>query len=74
MADARRGRRPEFTAAAPASQAEGLFEVFLKALAESGCPDVAAGVFGANMQVESVAEGPLNVIVEIPARGDPPPR
>lgn len=50
-ADARRGRRPGFTNAAPPSLAEPLVERFKDAIAAYGLK-VAGGVFGAYMQVE----------------------
>lgn len=67
--DARRGRRPEFTAAARPEVAEPLFERFCSELAAQGVP-VARGVFRAHMEVELVNEGPVTLMVETPAPGE----
>ena len=67
--DARRGRRPEFTAAARPEQAEPLFERFCAALAEAGIA-VERGVFGASMAVELVNDGPVTLMIESPASGE----
>jgi D-tyrosyl-tRNA(Tyr) deacylase len=65
LADARQGRRPDFTAAAKPEAAEELFEQFLASLKATGTP-VAAGVFGAEMTVRSDADGPVNIILDAP--------
>jgi D-tyrosyl-tRNA(Tyr) deacylase len=58
--DARKGRRPSWSAAAPGQVSEPLYEAFCAALAGLGA-EVERGVFGAQMQVESVNEGPFTV-------------
>lgn len=68
--DARRGRRPEFTAAARPEVAEPLFERFCAALAGEGVR-VERGVFRAHMLVELVNEGPITLMVESPAGAEP---
>ena len=65
MADARKGRRPAFVAAAGPQQAEPLYEVFLDALRDLGC-EAAAGKFRAHMDIRSTADGPVNIILEMP--------
>jgi D-aminoacyl-tRNA deacylase len=57
-ADIRRGNRPSFTGAAGAEHAEPLYEHF--------CTKAAAkrGVFGADMQVELVNDGPVTLLLE----------
>ncbi len=60
--DVRKGTRPSFAAAAPAAQAEPLYERFC---ALSGARH---GVFGAHMQVSLVNDGPVTLLVESPAR------
>ena len=57
-ADTRRGTRPGFSTACPPERAAGLFDVFAAALAAAHTP-VATGVFGADMQVELVNDGPV---------------
>jgi len=61
--DVRRGRRPSFEAAAPAAQAQPLYEAFVAAVRGAGIP-CATGVFGAEMQVELVNDGPVTLIVD----------
>ena len=61
--DARGQRRPSFVAAAPAEQAENLYEEFAEALRNLGVT-VATGVFGAMMSVELVNEGPVTILVD----------
>lgn len=61
--DARRGRRPDFTAAARPEDAEPLFERFCATLAAAGRP-VARGVFRAAMSVELVNQGPVTLAIE----------
>jgi D-tyrosyl-tRNA(Tyr) deacylase len=60
FADTRRGRRPGFTAAAPADQAERLYLRFADALRALGI-EVATGRFGAEMLVELVNDGPFTI-------------
>ena len=62
--DTRKGRRPSWSAAAPPEQAEPLVEAVVSALRERGA-EVATGVFGAAMAVESVNDGPFTVLVEV---------
>ena len=59
-ADARRGRRPSFTDAAPPVVAETLFEHFKEAIASYGLT-VASGIFGASMTIEIRNEGPVTI-------------
>jgi len=68
MADARKGRRPSFEAAAPGETAGPLHERFVEALKRCGC-QVACGAFGQHMIIRSAADGPVNVILETPPRG-----
>ncbi|MCB0933969.1 MAG: D-tyrosyl-tRNA(Tyr) deacylase [Mycobacterium sp.] len=63
-ANTAKGRRPSWNAAAPASAAEPLVEVFAEALRELG-GEVETGMFGADMQVTSVNDGPVTVLLEL---------
>jgi len=63
-ADTRKGRRPSWSAAAPREVSEPLYERMCDALADLGAI-VSRGVFGSMMQVASVNEGPMTVLVEI---------
>jgi D-tyrosyl-tRNA(Tyr) deacylase len=62
-ADVGRGRRPGFSTAAPPEVAEPLYERFLEVLRERHNP-VAAGVFGADMKVSLVNDGPVTFLLE----------
>ena len=62
-ANARKGRRPSFVAAARPEVAEPLFEHFVAVLRAQGAP-VQIGVFGAHMQVALVNDGPVTLILE----------
>ncbi len=64
--DARRGRRPDFVAAARPEQAEPLFERFCETLAGAGI-EVERGVFRAHMMVELVNDGPVTLLIESPS-------
>ncbi|MGQ9896439.1 MAG: D-aminoacyl-tRNA deacylase [Acidobacteriota bacterium] len=61
--DARKGRRPSFTAAAPPEVAEPLVTRYTDALRLLGV-SVEAGIFGAPMQVEIHNDGPVTLILE----------
>ncbi len=65
MADARKGRRPAFVAAARGAEAEALFDAFVDQLRRLGCT-VATGSFGDDMLIRSDADGPVNVLIDIP--------
>jgi D-aminoacyl-tRNA deacylase len=60
FADTRRGRRPSFIDAAPPERAERLVEHFARSVEARG-PRVARGVFGAEMAVELVNDGPMTI-------------
>ncbi|OBH81114.1 D-tyrosyl-tRNA(Tyr) deacylase [Mycobacterium scrofulaceum] len=63
-ADTAKGRRPSWNAAAPGAVAEPMVAAFADALQLLGA-DVQTGVFGANMQVELVNDGPVTVLLEL---------
>jgi D-tyrosyl-tRNA(Tyr) deacylase len=58
--DARHGRRPDFTAAAPPELGKRLFDAFCGALRGSGV-EVRQGRFGAAMLVSLEADGPVTL-------------
>jgi D-tyrosyl-tRNA(Tyr) deacylase len=62
--NARKGRRPDFTAAARPEVAEPLIERFAHALREAGVRHVATGVFQAMMLVRIFNDGPVTIILE----------
>lgn len=59
----RKGRRPSFAGAADPVLGEALYEKFLQICAELGYPPQ-HGRFGANMQVESVNDGPVTLLLD----------
>jgi D-tyrosyl-tRNA(Tyr) deacylase len=63
IADAAKGNRPSFSAAARPEVAEPLVERFVAALRELGVP-VETGVFGARMSLELVNDGPVTILLE----------
>lgn len=62
--DARKGRRPSWSAAAPGAVAEPLVDAVVAGLRALGAT-VGTGVFGAQMSVELINDGPFTVLVEI---------
>lgn len=61
--DARGGRRPSYTQAARPEAAEPVYEAFADCIAKLGLP-VQKGVFGAHMRIESVADGPVTILLD----------
>jgi D-tyrosyl-tRNA(Tyr) deacylase len=59
-----KGRRPTWNAAAPGAVAEPLVDAFATALGDLGAR-VQTGVFGADMRVELVNDGPVTVMLEL---------
>lgn len=59
-----KGRRPSWNAAAPAAVAEPLVAEFADALKQLGAV-VETGVFGADMRVELVNDGPVTVLLQL---------
>jgi len=62
--DARKGRRPTWTAAAPGAVAEPLYEAFCAALRSLGAT-VEQGVFGADMAVSLTNDGPTTLLLDM---------
>ncbi len=62
--DARRGRRPAFIDALEPVAAKALYEQSLGALAQAGVTRVASGVFGADMKVELLNDGPVTILLD----------
>ena len=63
-ANTAKGRRPTWNAAAPGAVAEPLVTAFADALRALGA-QVETGVFGADMQVQLVNDGPVTVLLEL---------
>jgi D-tyrosyl-tRNA(Tyr) deacylase len=64
--DARKGRRPTWTAAAPGPVSEPLYEDLCAELERCGT-HVERGIFGADMSLELVNDGPVTVALESPS-------
>ncbi|HOF86760.1 MAG TPA: D-aminoacyl-tRNA deacylase [Armatimonadota bacterium] len=61
--DARRGRRPGYSAAAPPDEADRLYQYFCARLRAHGVP-VEQGVFQAMMRVALVNDGPVTILLD----------
>ncbi len=64
LADCRKGMRPSFAKAAPPAEAERLYEYFC-GLAEDDVAHVGRGVFGADMKVSLVNDGPFTIWLDM---------
>ncbi|SFM46936.1 D-tyrosyl-tRNA(Tyr) deacylase [Ectothiorhodospira mobilis] len=67
-ADTRKGNRPSFTPAAAPEEGRRLFEALL-ARAREAWPQVAAGRFGAHMEVSLCNDGPVTFWLRVPPPG-----
>lgn len=68
-ADCRKGTRPSFSNAAPAQQADLLYQEFCRLLQEQGVTQVQTGQFGAYMQISLINDGPVTIILEADQEG-----
>ncbi len=65
--DVRKGRRPDFTAAAGSAEAEPLYQQFVQGFRDRGVT-VQSGVFGARMLIRLENDGPVTLVLETPDR------
>ena len=64
FADTKKGNRPSFIRSARPEQARPLYDYFLSQLNKSFSGKIENGVFGANMQVELINDGPVTIIID----------
>ena len=63
LANYRHGNRPDFLASAKPDEANRLYEYF-KALAQKELRRVESGIFGADMKVELLNDGPVTIVMD----------
>ena len=63
-ANCKKGRRPSFIGAARPEQAEKLYEYFRTCLESAGVREVRTGVFGADMKVSLLNDGPVTLLLD----------
>ncbi len=63
-ANCRKGRRPSFDAAARPENAEPLYEYFCSRMLSNGICKVEKGIFGADMKVSLLNDGPVTLIID----------
>lgn len=63
-ASTKKGNRPSFVRSAPPEKAARLFENFCKMLSASVGKNVQTGIFGADMKVKLINDGPVTIIID----------
>ncbi|GAB3307401.1 D-aminoacyl-tRNA deacylase [Hymenobacter humi] len=67
LADARKGNRPSYIGAAPPPIAEPLYQQFVAMVAAELGKPVPTGIFGADMKVSLLNDGPVTIVLDTPA-------
>ena len=62
-ADARKGKRPSFAGGASPSDAKKIFDDFVR-YAKKRCDKTQSGIFGADMKVELLNDGPVTILLD----------
>ena len=63
-AKTKKGNRPSYIKAANPEQAKSLYEEFISLLKNESGVSVQSGIFGANMQLDIVNDGPVTIIID----------
>ena len=63
-ADCRKGRRPNFINAEKPERANELYEYFCECMVKNGINTVEKGIFGADMKISLVNDGPVTIIID----------
>lgn len=63
-ADVKKGNRPSFTPSAKPDEANALYAYYMEKLKEQGVRKVEHGIFGADMQVSLVNDGPVTILFD----------
>ena len=63
-ADCKKGRRPSFVKAEEPERAELMYEYFVGSVKKEGVKKVACGVFGADMKIKLLNDGPVTIILD----------
>lgn len=63
-ADVKKGNRPSFIRSASPDDANSLYEYFCNCLLENGVKNVYKGVFGADMKVDLLNDGPVTILYD----------
>lgn len=69
LGDARKGNRPSFIAAAPPAVAIPLYEAFIEKLNDLMGKPTETGIFGADMKVSLLNDGPVTIVLDTPLAG-----
>lgn len=64
FASTKKGNRPSYTRSAPPLEAEEIYHKFMEKLSQALGKPVQSGVFGANMDVEFLNQGPVTIMID----------